>query len=269
MRDEELITLLAWAMPRLGLSWPAFRRFRGTIRKRLGRRLAELGLGDLAAYRRRLEADDAEWPCLDAMCRITISRLFRDGAVFDALAASVLPSRARAARDAGRSTVRAWSAGCASGEEPYTLAMQWAVDVAPEYPTVGLELVATDVDEALLERARHGSFGRGSLRELPPRYAKACLTPDGGALRVGDEIRSLVTFLRQDLRVEAPDGPFDLVLCRNLAFTYFEPALQRRVAERLVARLAPGGTLVLGRGEALPDALPGVTATGPWMYARA
>ena len=120
MTDEELAAFLAWALPRRGYDARGFRHVESTLRRRLRARLRELGLPDLVAYRARLVADRAEWPIVDGMCRMSISRFHRDRAVFDVLASDILPELSRTSRP-----LRVWSAGCASGEEPYTNAILW------------------------------------------------------------------------------------------------------------------------------------------------
>ena len=97
MKNAECVDFLQWALPRLGMRWPGFRKVRRQVCKRIDRRLRELGLPDLAAYRIRLGQDSTEWKFLDGACRITISRFYRDRGVFDALGANVLPALARAA----------------------------------------------------------------------------------------------------------------------------------------------------------------------------
>jgi chemotaxis protein methyltransferase CheR len=111
MTDPELVAFLQWALPRLSLRWAGFRKVRGQVRKRIHRRLRELGLPDLAAYRAHLEREPDEWAQLAAMCRITISRFWRDRGVFDWLTGR-LPELATTGR------LRAWSAGCAGGRAP-------------------------------------------------------------------------------------------------------------------------------------------------------
>ncbi len=247
--DRECVELLQWAAPRLRLRWDGFRRVRGQVCKRLGRRLKALGLADAAAYRARLEADPAEWAVLDSLCRVTISRFYRDRHVFDVLREPLLP----ALLEGTRGVFRVWSAGCASGEEPYTVGVLFRLGLQPRFPQVRLELVATDADEALLERARRGCYPRGSLRELPPEWTGLAFPDAGEEPCLAPAFREGLTFLRQDLRSELPDGPFHLVLCRNVAFTYFAPPLQREVLARLVERLVPGGLLVIGGHESLPE----------------
>ena len=133
MRDTDCIAFLRGTLPAIGLEWRGFRRVHRQVCKRLGRRLAALGLADLQAYRVYLGADAAEWSRLDELCRISITRFYRDRAVFDALRERLLPALAQRARRGGAPALRAWSAGCAGGEEPYTLALLWHLDVAPRF----------------------------------------------------------------------------------------------------------------------------------------
>jgi len=249
------VRFLQWCLPRLGLRWPGFRRVRRTVCKRLGRRLEELGLERLEEYRAYLDRAPAEWARLDALCRIPVSRFARDHALFGWLAEVGCPDLARSAEAEGRSAVRAWSAGCASGEEPYTLAILWRVAVRAAVPGVDLELLATDADPTMIARAQEGCYQESSLRELPTSWREAGLAPrEDGRLCVCPEIRDAVTLRRADLRAEMPAGPFDLILCRNVAFTYFGPWLQRRMTDRLRERLVDGGLLVVGAHEAPPGA---------------
>lgn len=270
MTDRECVELLQWAAPRLRLRWEGFRRVRGQVCKRLGRRLKGLGLPDAAAYRARLEADPAEWEVLDSLCRVTISRFYRDHRVFDVLREDLLPAVLRDARDRGEQVFRVWSAGCASGEEPYTVAVLFRFGLAPAFPGLKLELLATDADEALLERARRGCYPPGTLRELPSEWAAKVFTrTEEGEQCLAPELRAEPTFRRQDLRAELPAGPFHLVLCRNVAFTYFAPPLQREVLARLLERLVPGGLLVIGSHESLPEGDTGLErAAGPMPIFR-
>lgn len=265
MSDLDCVSFLQWALPRLRLRWPGFRRVRRQVCKRLARRLGELGLPDLDAYRAYLEAQPAEWCVLDTLCRVTISRFYRDGAVFAFLERAVLPVLARRAVAEGR-RLAAWSAGCASGEEPYTLALIWELALAPAFPGLELDILATDLDPALLERAHAACYGAGSLRDLPEGLLRRGFEVEDGQFHLRPGPARRVTLLRHDVRDRAPDGPFDLVLCRNLAFTYFELDAQEEVCAALAACLRPGGALVIGAHESLPEA---TGALVPWLGARA
>lgn len=254
--DSECVPFLQWALPRLGLFWPGFRKVRRQVRKRLRSRLVELGLANLQAYRDYLERHPEEWPALDACCRISISRFYRDWSVFDRLRDQILPELAQAARRAGQQELHCWSAGCASGEEPSTLALIWRFCLSAKYPDLAFQVTATDVDEHLLGRAARGRYGRSSLEELPPAWLDAAFDRCGEEFCLKPEYRDPVRFLRQDIRHEFPPGTFHCVLCRNLVFTYFDASLQAEILKRLLQQLRPGGFLVLGRHETLP---PGTT----------
>ncbi len=252
MEDTACVAFLQWALPRLGLRWAGFRRVRRQVGKRVDRRLRALGLADVAAYRAHLETCADEWRVLDDLCRIPISRFWRDRGVFAHLGEVVLPDLARAAAVRGEGRLRCWSAGCASGEEPYSLAIAWVLAAAARSPPVAFEVVATDADGHLLERARAARYGAGSLRELPPAWRERAFAPWGADFVLRAEIRDHVALLRQDVREEAPPGRFDLVLCRNLAFTYFDEPVQRGVVRRIAVALEAGGALVVGAHERLP-----------------
>jgi chemotaxis protein methyltransferase CheR len=247
VRDAECVRFLQWALPRLRLRWAGYRKVRGQVRKRLARRLRELELADLGAYEAHLKEHPDEWMRLDGLCRITISRFYRDRGVFDFLGGELLPELARAAADR---EVRCWSAGCASGEEPYTLALVWHFADVPA--DASISIVATDSDEQLLARAREGIYEPSSLKDLSADWRRESFEEVSDGFRLRDAARESVEFSHCDVREEMPEGPFDLILCRNLVFTYFEDALQRVVLSGMTDRLTRGGTLVIGIHESLP-----------------
>ncbi len=250
MRDVDCICFLQWALPQLDMHWPGFRKVRHQVCKRVKRRIDALGLNGFVSYRRRLQADPLEWRFLDQCCHITISRFFRDRSVFECLCGSILPAVAERARSERRQA-RCWSAGCASGEEPYSLRILW--DLAIKAASDALSIVATDVDEELLGRARDGCYGRASLREIPLELTSQAFARDGSRFCVRAQYREGIVFLKQDLRLEAPPGPFDIVLCRNIALTYFVPVLRQKVLAIIADSLIPNGFLVVGAHEEVAD----------------
>ncbi|HEY3353240.1 MAG TPA: CheR family methyltransferase [Polyangia bacterium] len=271
MRDHECDDFLQWCLPRLELRWPGFRKFQRQVCRRVQRRIDGLGLPGFAAYREHLLRHAEEWPVLDALCRVVISRFGRDRGVFEALRAEVLPALIAAARAGGGREVRCWSAGCASGEEPYTLALLWSRSVRGLHPDVDLRIVATDADERLLARARQGGgYPRGSLKDLPPAWAAEAFEERDGLCYLRAPVRAAVELVQQDVRAAVPAGPFHLVLCRNLAFTYFDEPLQRAVLGRIAGVLLDGGALVIGAHERLPDGAADFVAwpPGPGIYRK-
>ncbi len=253
MRHEDCVVFLKWAMPRLGLSWPGFAHCHRQVCKRIHRRSTELGLPDFAAYRDYVLDHDTEWEVIDSCCRVTVSRFYRDAEVFDRIKSNVLPRLAHTAQARGDTVVRAWSAGCGAGEEPFSIALAWHLGPAARTPGLRLEIVATDIDDKQLARARGGCYRPASLRELPPDWVRIAFLSAGALRCLRPEYQQCVEFLLQDIRANAPKGPFDLILCRNLAFTYFDAVQQRAVLAMLSRELAPSGVLVIGRRERLPD----------------
>jgi chemotaxis protein methyltransferase CheR len=254
MSDADCVRFLRDALPRLGLSWPGFRKVRGQVCKRIRRRMAALGVAGFDGYRRRLADRGEEWAVLDSLCRISVSRFWRDAPVFDHLRAGLLPRLAAEAASRTPPRVRAWSAGAASGEECYSLALAWRLGPAARAGRALPEIVATDADHGLIARALGACYPRGSLKELPAELRRAAFVRENQDYCLRARFRVGIRFALQDIRAALPPGPFDLVLCRNLAFTYFDPASQARVLAAIAARLRPGGRLVIGRGEQLPEA---------------
>lgn len=264
--DRRCVEFLQWALPRLGLRWTGFRKVRRQLCRRLRRRLDELELTDLDAYREHLEAHPEEWSVLDSLTPITISRFYRDASVFAALERAVLPALAAAALADGRDRLRAWSAGCASGEEAYTLALVWQETLAARFPALRLEVLATDVDPAMLRRAREATYDASSLRDLPARLRDRGFTRRGARYVLRPEHRELACVRRHDLRDPPPAEPFDLVLCRNVVFTYLAADGQRTALARLTRALRHGGALTIGLHESLPEPHDGLA---PWPATRA
>ncbi|HZY03438.1 MAG TPA: protein-glutamate O-methyltransferase CheR [Anaeromyxobacteraceae bacterium] len=165
--------------------------------------------------------------------------------------------------------IRAWCAGCATGEEPYSLAMALLEGGREE---VGDRVLATDVSERALERARRGAYDPWSLRRLPAELLGRYLGAEGEVRLVAPRVRQMVSFARHNLVTDPPPGgPFDLVLCRNVLI-YFAPVVAAEVLYRLLSTVRPGGFLALGPVElslADPLAVEQVTAFGATLLRRA
>ena len=261
MKDNECIQFLQWALPGLTMRWQGFRKVRAQVCRRVSRRMRALGSPDIAAYRAVLAANPQEWAELDAMCRITVSRFCRDRTVFDALGGKILPELAGSALARDERELRAWSAGCASGEEAYSLAIVWRLCVQPSFPSLKLRILATDSDPHMLERARRARFSASSLKDMPRAWLAKAFIHTGNTFRLRASFRESIAFVQQDIRSTVPDGPFHLILCRNLAFTYFAERLQDEILACITRQLIPGGVLVIGSHESLP---PGHTRLAPW-----
>lgn len=267
MNDRECVALLQWAAPRLGLRFRGFKNVRRQVCRRIADRARALGL-DAASYQARLADDPDELRVLDGLCYVTISRFYRDRSVYDALRRDLLPSLAEGATRRGDAALRVWSAGCASGEEPYSLAVLWHAEIAGRFAPLPLEIIATDRDEVVLTRARRGEYEPGSFRELPAELREVAFEPaPGGVLhRVRDRFRREIVFGPNDVRTFVPDAPLHLVMCRNLVFTYLDDATQRAFLAQITARLLPGALLVVGSHETVPEGFLTPHPTVPWVF---
>jgi chemotaxis protein methyltransferase CheR len=235
---------------------------------RLSRRVRELGLASFAAYHERVLADPAEKVrMLDAICT-NETHFFREPRHFAFLAERVFPAW-REEADAGRRPrrVRVWSAACSTGEEPYSIAMA----LLEAFPS-GWELhvLGTDLSTKVLERARAAVWPIAKAEEIPEpsrkRFMLRGFGPNDGVMKAGPEIRALVSLDRVNLNGERwPDGPFDLVFCRNVLI-YFDRDAKARVVERLLERVDARGFLFVGHAESL-GGLPRARAILPTVYA--
>ena len=251
------IQFLQWALPRMRMRWAGFRKVRKQVCKRIRRRMATLGLKAYEDYQRWLEAHPKEWSVLDEMCGIVISRFYRDWAVFDHLKSEILPVLARRAMAEDR-PLRCWSAGCASGEEPYTLSLIWYFALKQKFPGLEFKILATDINSRVLDRARAGCYSYGSLKALPKIWLSTAFYKEEDTYCLHPAFKKNIEWICQDIRITQPEGQFDLVLCRNLVATYFQTELQLILFDKMKALLQPNGILVLGGHEKLPEELDGI-----------
>ena len=220
--------------------WKRFQR--PAVRRRVLRLCGERGFRDLETWCDHLLADEEALEELRSLLSVPFSRFFRDGRVFAFLARRLLPELA-AAR--GGAPLRIWSAGCACGQEIWSLAMG-----RPE--GLAVELLASDVNEACLRHAVEGCFSTGTLRECPPELRERYFAPRGDRWALRRELLPPVRFFRHDLLRDPYPDDLDVILCRNAAFTYFAPAARLRVAAGFDRVLRADGAILLGRGETLP-----------------
>src|SRR5215213_3489617 len=249
--DGDLRAFLDRVRERTGLDFSAYKR--ATIVRRLQRRMAAAGAGTLPDYRRYMERHPEELQRLVASFLIKVTEFFRDPELFDYLRDRVLPGLVNEARQRGE--LRIWSAGCATGEEAYTLAMLVSDLLTEDADELPVRIFATDIASDAVEFARRGIYTQAALEGLPPELIERHFTAVDGAFEVRKQVRSLVVFGEHDLANRAPFPRIDLVLCRNVLI-YFTPELQRRALQLFAYSLRQGGYLALGKSETvspLPD----------------
>jgi chemotaxis protein methyltransferase CheR len=228
-----------------------------SLQSAVGVRMQELGLDDADAYFERLRgasADD-EFRKLIHLVTITETCFLRDPAQFRLLREHVIPSVLDDRRRDGSQAVRIWSAGCSSGEEPYSVALLLRdMGVHLTHPDWTFDIVGTDLNTERLEAARRGVYGTRAVRNVEGAWLQRFFEPDGDQFRLKNEIRRSVQFregnLASDRGSGAPPGRADIILCKNVAI-YFRSEVTRRLVERLYDALTEGGYLLLGHSESL------------------
>ncbi len=220
------------------------------IRRRIGLRVRARGCADGAQYATLIEREAAEVDRLNAALTITVTQFFRNRSTFERIAEVALPSLFDRAATPG---LRVWSVGCASGEEPYSMAILLKERFADRLARRRVSLLGLDRDRAALDRARAAVYDRERLDEIPEAARTRWFTrTSAGRFELVREIRQMVAFRQANMfeAAEMPPGPADLILCRNVLI-YFAREEQERLLADFEQRLAPGGFLVLGKAETL------------------
>ena len=249
MDDQRFHRLLQY----FGYSPEGYRRVRKGVKKRLRRHMQALGCQRMADYLDAIAASPrTRHACLQRLS-VPISRFMRDAAFWEALVNQILPDLMQRFG----TPLLVWSAGCACGEEAYSLAISgWTASQAAPVNRALLHILASDRNPAFLNRAREGIYPRSSFRELPEDQLMRLFTPLPGRrrFRIRKELQASVNWLCCDIEGLPSTTCFHLVLLRNNILTYCNPAGRERGLRRVLAHLHPGGVLVIGSREALPSA---------------
>lgn len=243
--DDDFALLRELLLERSGIDLAMYKD--RCIKRRIATRIRSCGFSAAAPYLQRLRDDDRELGALLAALSIHVSQFFRNPTTFAALRERFLPQLVANARLRGRHSLTLWSAGCAGGEEAYSLALLMDGLVPAG---MRLAVLGSDVSAAVLERARAALFDDGRLSEVPAEIRERSFVREERGYRLQEPWRSQVRFERHDLLGEAPYPAADLILCRNVLI-YFSRAEQEKIVRRFAAALVPGGYLVLGKTETL------------------
>ncbi|WP_242095351.1 MULTISPECIES: CheR family methyltransferase [unclassified Sphingomonas] len=251
LSPQNLARLSAFVFDRTGIKMPLTKAV--MLEGRLRRRLRDTACATLDAYCDHFfsgQADDAETGHLINAVTTNKTDFFREPGHFDFLVDTVLPAFAAT----GRRRLRAWSAACSTGAEPYTMAM--LLDRFAQANGIDYGILATDIDTEVLETARRGIYPAALVEPVPPalrnRYLTRALAPRDDRVRIVPALRSAVGFAPLNLMDDHyPVGaPMDVIFCRNVLI-YFDRATQEAVVRRLCACLRPGGHLFLGHSESI------------------
>jgi len=241
---------------------------RSLVASRLSKRVRQLGYSSFHDYFAHLRDDRSGAELSELINRVTTnhSYFFRERDHFDVLTSEILPGLVDAASGRAGASIKVWSAGCAAGEEPYTMAMilRDVMSRRPGGSSVDASILATDVSLSALLEARTGVYAESRLKELPKAYRSSFLQAAGAdAWGVTDAIRSMVLFKRLNLMtVPYPfRSQFDVVFCRNVMI-YFDPPSRAKLVDAIYKVVKPGGWFFIGHSESLPR------DTCPFSYVR-
>lgn len=255
-----------WLYQETALAYPESKRT--FLERRLSDLVLEWDAGDLGGLWQRCQASPTVRSSVIDALTINETSFFRMPAHFQALASQL--SELAAKRRTGildRPRLRIWSAACSTGEEPYSIAMTVLAQPDRGFTT---EILATDLCQQAIAKARAGIYGDWRLDNLPAGYRDAYFEPDPQGLRIKPAVKELVRFQPHNLKAPPPPGSWDVIFCRNVMI-YFDNAFRQELLARLYQALAPGGVLFVGEGETLhlvPHAFETHPVAGAVLYRR-
>ena len=244
--DPRFDALLGYLQRSRGFNFGGYKR--ASLMRRVDRRIQAVGMPDYSEYRNYLEAHPEEFAGLFDAILINVTGFFRDAQAWETVANDVVP-RLIDGRLPGE-PIRAWSAGCASGAEAYTLAIILAEALGIEAFRDRVKIYATDIDDRALASARQARFEAREVEGVPAPLLEKYFDPVGPRYSFNKELRRAVIFGRHDLMQDAPISRVDLLICRN-TLMYFKAEAQARILERLHFALSDRGFLFLGKAETL------------------
>ena len=244
--ENDLETLLDFLRRSRGFDFTGYKRT--SLSRRIDKRMQAVGIDDYLSYLDHLEVVPDEFAQLFNTILINVTSFFRDPPAWEYLAEQIIPRIIDSKKP--DDPIRIWSAGCASGEEPYTLAMVAAEALGVDAVRERVKIYATDVDEEALNQARQARYSAHDVEGTPPELLERYFERNGEGFLFSKELRRSVIFGRHDLTQDAPISHIDLLVCRNVLM-YFNSDAQAHIVTRFSFALQDGGFLFLGKAEML------------------
>ncbi|MBI4376480.1 MAG: protein-glutamate O-methyltransferase CheR [Elusimicrobia bacterium] len=244
--NPELDELKRYLRDRHGVDLSHYNR--SFLERRLGIRMRHHNAESLGRYLKILSENKQEFPQLLNVLSVNVTEFFRDGALYDALRAKVLPVIERVSQSRSSREIRVWSAGCASGQEAYTLAMLLDDYFGRHSPSWKVRIYASDIQEAFLHEAKAGRYPKEKAAQIPPEFRRRYVAEAAGSIEVCPSLKGMVQFFKHDLATPPTVELVDLVFCRNVMI-YFSLDSKDHILRRFHGCMASGAFLVLGGSE--------------------
>lgn len=241
--QEQFILLRDQIFKNTGLDLSRYKE--NYLKRRIAARMRALGAETYSAYASLLGSDPGEYDRLVDRVTVNVTEFFRDADVYAELAELIAKRPASLGR-----TFAVWSAGCSSGEEPYSLVMLMERLRREGGQDLEYSVLATDIDDACLQRAKRGSYPLAAAAKLDAWYRDNCLAMEGEEVLVKPQLKRRIYFEKHNLFSDPPPTGLDLVLCRNVMI-YFSRPLQQRLLDAFHKALLPGGMFILGKTETI------------------
>jgi chemotaxis protein methyltransferase CheR len=267
--DADFRVLARIAKERTGITLADSKR--NLLYGRLSRRLRALKMSAFSEYRDYLDGPRGETELERFINSISTNhtKLFREPHHFDHLRANLALPYAQAVRSGKAGRLRIWSAGCSSGEEPYSIAMVLKREI-PDSARRDIRILATDIDTDVIARGARGEYPARMIEEIPEGYRGLVQNKGADVMTMQEDLRAMIAFRRLNL-MDRPwpfKGPFDAIFCRNVMI-YFDAQTKAALIERFTQMICPGGWLYIGHSESLLGIHPGLELIGRTVYRRA
>ncbi|HHV24952.1 MAG: protein-glutamate O-methyltransferase CheR [Methanosarcina sp.] len=220
------------------------------FRRRINVRIRATNSESYGAYLKHLKKNSQEYEFLINALTVNVSEFFRNPETFRIIEKEIIPCIVKYRSESLIRSIRIWSAGCAAGEEAYSLAILLHRVLKSDINNYRIRIIGTDIDTQSLEKARKGVYSKNSLKNLDPSIKEHYFVKQGDAYQIIDELKNLMQFKRHDLISGSKNNRFDLIICRNVMI-YFKKEIQEQLQLNFYQGLENGGFFVIGKSETL------------------
>ena len=220
------------------------------FRRRINVRVRATNSSSYAEYLKILKKDQDEYRNLIEALTVNVSEFFRNPETYTVIEKEVLPALIKSKSNSMVKSIRIWSAGCAAGEEAYSLAILLHMLLNKDFGKYRISIMGTDIDSSSLEKARKGVYGENVLKNVDEKTRERYFIKKGGMYQVTDQLKNITHFKQHDLISGPKLSHFDMIICRNVMI-YFNKEIQEQLHLEFYKALNRGGFFIIGKAETL------------------